>query len=132
MSIKWLPRAGDIMMLLGERGKPCGEWDVDEVIEAKPDSMDENDVVRWIRRVIDPSDDGMVRASARDDPGSHGLVKVVSAESMNADTLWRHCRVRHPELWYERRIPVLRDEHCTSHRLTQFALGHYHERADAE
>jgi hypothetical protein len=89
--------------------------------------VDENDVVRWIRRVIGSDPDAEVCPIEPGDLESHGLVKVVCAESMNADTLWRHCRVRHPELWYERRIPVLRDEHRKSHRLTQFALGHFHE-----
>jgi hypothetical protein len=39
MKVKWLPRKGDKMALLGDTGKDLGHWRVDEVIKAHPDYM---------------------------------------------------------------------------------------------
>ena len=61
-------------------------------------------------------------------------INVVNAAGMDADTLYRHVLVRHPELCYGEKNPrpvaapaKLRYLHAESHRLIPLVLDHYHE-----
>ena len=61
-------------------------------------------------------------------------INVVNAAGMDADTLYRHVRVRHPELCYGEKNPrpvaapaKLRYLHAESHRLIPLVLDHFHD-----